>query len=161
MVELGNIESAPIRKKYQAYPKYKDSGVEWLGEIPEHWQIMPLKRLCVRSALYGANEPADSYVDKGVRFLRTTDISDRGDLIGAGVYLSVEAVSDYLLQTGDLLFSRSGTIPDGRSCMIKKSMGLARLLAISCALCQGPNFCLYLVFILQKVCISNTGRRPL
>lgn len=24
------------------YPKYKDSGVEWLGEVPEHWKIQPL-----------------------------------------------------------------------------------------------------------------------
>ena len=22
------------------YPKYKDSGVEWLGEVPEHWQVI-------------------------------------------------------------------------------------------------------------------------
>ncbi|MDB4772066.1 restriction endonuclease subunit S [Akkermansiaceae bacterium] len=25
--------------KFEAYPKYKDSGVEWLGEIPEHWIV--------------------------------------------------------------------------------------------------------------------------
>jgi type I restriction enzyme S subunit len=29
--------------KNKAYPKYKDSGVEWLGEIPEHWDIKRLK----------------------------------------------------------------------------------------------------------------------
>lgn len=26
------------------YPKYKDSGVEWLGEVPEHWSVEPFKR---------------------------------------------------------------------------------------------------------------------
>ena len=26
------------------YPKYKSSGVEWLGEVPEHWDTFPLKR---------------------------------------------------------------------------------------------------------------------
>ena len=26
--------------KYQAYPEYKDSGVEWLGEIPIHWEML-------------------------------------------------------------------------------------------------------------------------
>lgn len=31
--------------KYQGYEKYKDSGVEWLGEIPEHWQSLKIKRL--------------------------------------------------------------------------------------------------------------------
>ncbi|BAZ23167.1 restriction modification system DNA specificity domain protein [Kalymmatonema gypsitolerans NIES-4073] len=33
--------------KYQGYEKYKDSGVEWLGEIPEHWQSLKIKRLTV------------------------------------------------------------------------------------------------------------------
>ncbi len=32
--------------KYSSYPKYKDSGVEWLGEIPEHWETSRLKFLC-------------------------------------------------------------------------------------------------------------------
>jgi type I restriction enzyme S subunit len=32
--------------KYRAYPEYKNSGVEWLGDIPAHWQISPLKYLC-------------------------------------------------------------------------------------------------------------------
>ncbi|MGL5488996.1 MAG: restriction endonuclease subunit S [Vibrio sp.] len=33
--------------KYQAYPEYKDSGVDWLGSIPVHWQVVPIKRLAV------------------------------------------------------------------------------------------------------------------
>ncbi|MEI8373540.1 MAG: restriction endonuclease subunit S [Planctomycetota bacterium] len=28
---------------FPRYPKYKDSGVEWLGEVPEHWRTFPLK----------------------------------------------------------------------------------------------------------------------
>ncbi|MEW6595763.1 MAG: restriction endonuclease subunit S [Thermodesulfobacteriota bacterium] len=31
--------------KYPAYPRYKDSGVEWLGEIPAHWDAKKLKFL--------------------------------------------------------------------------------------------------------------------
>jgi len=100
------------------YPKYKMSGIEWLGEIPEHWEIWRLKHLCKRSALYGANEPADSYASEGARFLRTTDITDDGKLIGEGVYLPMEAVREYLLEEGDILFSRSGTI--GRSFQYRK-----------------------------------------
>jgi type I restriction enzyme, S subunit len=33
--------------KYQGYDKYKDSGVEWLGDIPEHWKSLKIKRLTV------------------------------------------------------------------------------------------------------------------
>jgi type I restriction enzyme S subunit len=29
--------------KYKAYPEYKDSGVEWLGDIPTHWQLIPCR----------------------------------------------------------------------------------------------------------------------
>jgi len=29
--------------RYKPYPKYKESGVEWLGEVPEHWDVMKLK----------------------------------------------------------------------------------------------------------------------
>ncbi|MGT3171868.1 restriction endonuclease subunit S [Yersinia enterocolitica] len=31
--------------KYKAYPEYKDSGVEWLGDIPEHWEVFTGKRI--------------------------------------------------------------------------------------------------------------------
>ena len=29
--------------KYQQYAEYKDSGVEWLGEIPKNWEVVRLK----------------------------------------------------------------------------------------------------------------------
>ena len=31
---------------FPKYPEYKDSGVEWLGEVPAHWEVVKLKRLC-------------------------------------------------------------------------------------------------------------------
>ncbi len=32
--------------KYLSYAEYKDSGVEWLGEVPSHWSAVPLKFKC-------------------------------------------------------------------------------------------------------------------
>ena len=29
---------------FRRYEKYKDSGVEWLGEVPAHWEVQPIKR---------------------------------------------------------------------------------------------------------------------
>jgi hypothetical protein len=26
--------------RYKAYSEYRDSGVEWLGEIPRHWKTI-------------------------------------------------------------------------------------------------------------------------
>ena len=34
---------ATLAAKYQPYPTYKPSGVEWLGEIPAHWEVRRLK----------------------------------------------------------------------------------------------------------------------
>ena len=33
--------------QYKAYPAYKDSGVEWIGQVPEHWKIAQIKRISV------------------------------------------------------------------------------------------------------------------
>ena len=30
---------------FPRYPKYKASGVEWLGEVPEHWKVVSLRYL--------------------------------------------------------------------------------------------------------------------
>ena len=97
----------------KAYSAMKDSGVEWLGEVPAHWGVRRLKSVCSRYALYGANVTANSYSATGVRFLRTTDITEDGLLKGGGVFLPEALVRDYLLADGDVLISRSGTI--GRS----------------------------------------------
>ncbi|BDC83208.1 restriction endonuclease subunit S [Aeromonas hydrophila] len=31
--------------QYRAYPAYKDSGIEWIGQVPEHWKVARVKRL--------------------------------------------------------------------------------------------------------------------
>jgi type I restriction enzyme S subunit len=37
----GDGRDSPSR--FPEYPAYKDSGVEWLGEVPEHWSVLPVK----------------------------------------------------------------------------------------------------------------------
>ena len=54
--------------KYQAYAEYKDSGVEWLGEIPCHWDLIPVGRLFTRTKRTGfpSKELLSVYRDYGV-----------------------------------------------------------------------------------------------
>jgi type I restriction enzyme S subunit len=33
--------------KWQRYPQYKNSGIEWLGKVPEQWSVLRIKRLCM------------------------------------------------------------------------------------------------------------------
>lgn len=53
---------------FKSYPSYKDSGVEWLGEVPEHWQQKPIWSLFSRiKRVNHPNEPLLSvYRDYGV-----------------------------------------------------------------------------------------------
>ncbi|MDO9529231.1 MAG: restriction endonuclease subunit S, partial [Syntrophales bacterium] len=44
MSESLNAAEGGLRK-YKPYPAYRDSGVEWLGEIPEHWAIFRFKKV--------------------------------------------------------------------------------------------------------------------
>ena len=105
------VESARRLQRFRRYPEYKHSEVEWLGDLPAHWRPMRFKFGCSRSALYGANESAESYSLEGIRFLRTTDIDDSGSLVDDGaVYLPEQLVQQYLLSDGDILISRSGTL---------------------------------------------------
>ena len=88
----------------------KDSGVEWIGETPKHWDMTKLKYLCPEGVQYGLNIESDSYKEIGVRFLRITDINSDGTLKSSGgVFLPEENVPrEYLLNKNDILFSRSG-----------------------------------------------------
>jgi len=36
-----------VRRRFKAYPQFKNSGVEWLGDVPAHWSVRKIKRLCL------------------------------------------------------------------------------------------------------------------
>jgi len=95
----------------------------WYFEsIPQDWSFIPLKFASDISSAYGANIPADKYVNEGVRFIRTTDISEDGALLPGGVFVSDDDIEGYLLKPGDILISRSGTV--GRAFLYDSSYGL-------------------------------------
>lgn len=50
-----------IRTKYELYPKYKPSGVEWIGEIPEGWEVRKLK--WVSYLIYGSSLSNDEIIE--------------------------------------------------------------------------------------------------
>ena len=49
--------------KYKRYERYKDSGVEWIGEIPEHWGVIKLKY--VTKLAYGDSLPTENREEEG------------------------------------------------------------------------------------------------
>jgi len=61
------------------YPKYKDSDVEWIGEIPEHWEIKKLKRLTKINPSKNLSR-IDSTCTERVTFLSMEKVSEQGDI---------------------------------------------------------------------------------
>ena len=90
--------------------KMKDSGVEWIGGIPEHWVLSKFKYESSIPVKYGLNISGDSYKEEGIRFIRITDLTEEGELIETnGKYLDENQVPvDFLLNKYDVLFCRSG-----------------------------------------------------
>lgn len=87
----------------------KDSGIEWIGEIPEHWTFTIFKKFLSEPMQYGANEPAEECNYNDPRYIRITDIKDDGTLRGDTFKsLPLEKAKEYMLNKGDLLFARSG-----------------------------------------------------
>lgn len=89
--------------------KLKSSGIEWLGDIPTHWEIRRLKECLIGKLKYGANESGEEYNPTWYRYIRITDFSLDGKLSEENkLSLSPEIGAEYALQDGDILFARSG-----------------------------------------------------
>jgi type I restriction enzyme, S subunit len=39
------LDTISGQRRFRPYPAYKDSGIEWLGEIPAHWEVRRLKTI--------------------------------------------------------------------------------------------------------------------
>lgn len=108
---------------YKPYPTYKDSGVEWLGQVPEHWIVSRLRHITNGSLSYGANEAAESDDLRHPRFIRITDLNEDGTLReDTFKSLPPDVARPYLLKDGDILLARSGATV-GKSFLYRRDMG--------------------------------------
>ena len=100
------------------YDKYKDSGIAWIGEIPEHWEVRTLKTMLsgLQDGTHGTFEniisnylllSAKNITDNGLQF------SDLERTISENDYKAI--VSNGYPQKGDILLCCVGTI--GRCCI--------------------------------------------
>lgn len=57
-------EGEQLSRKWPPYPTYRDSGVEWLGEIPQHWEVTRLKY--VAGITMGQSPASEDYNQEGL-----------------------------------------------------------------------------------------------
>ncbi|HWV16758.1 MAG TPA: restriction endonuclease subunit S [Cellvibrio sp.] len=117
------VISQAVTKGLNPDAPMKDSGVEWLGEVPGHWGVMRLKQLVRAPLMYGANEAALDTDIECPRFIRITDVLPDGTLKSDTFRsLSEELAKPYLLSEGDVLLARTGGTV-GKSFMYSTSWG--------------------------------------
>lgn len=98
-----------VTKGLNPKAKMKNSGIEWLGEMPEHWEVLRFKYLLTEPLKYGANEVAELDDPNLPRYVRITDVNEDGSLRDDTFKsLPEEIAKPYFLREGDLLFARSG-----------------------------------------------------
>jgi len=103
------------------YDSYKDSGVEWIGEIPERWNIVRLKHIVQIKICDGPHETPD-WVEAGVPFISAEAI--RGNKIDFKFKrgdITIEQHKEYTkkskVKKGDILFCKAGSTT-GKSAMV-------------------------------------------
>ena len=107
----------------ERYLAYKDSGVEWLGEVPEHWDIKRIKE--VGTIKYGLSQPP-KYLEQGLPLIRATNI-EKGKVVDKGlVFISPNDVPyerNPVLNENDILVVRSGAYTADSAIIPKKYHG--------------------------------------
>ncbi|BBY92307.1 type I restriction-modification protein subunit S [Mycobacterium gallinarum] len=98
---------------WPVYADLKESGVEWLGEIPSSWSTSRLGfEAWVRARLGWKGLKADEYVDEGVAFLATPDIRPRKINFDNVFRITEERYAEspeIMLNVGDVLLAKDGS----------------------------------------------------
>ncbi|MDX9708507.1 MAG: restriction endonuclease subunit S [Trichloromonas sp.] len=105
------VISHAVTKGLDPNAKMKDSGVEWLGEVPEGWEVKPLKHISPFITVGIVVNPSNYLSDEGLPFIYGGDIREGCiDFVGARrITIEKSQVnSKTILRSGDLLTVRVG-----------------------------------------------------
>ena len=158
----------------QPYPAYKDSGVEWLGEVPEHWVVSRLGRLVDLTVGFPFKSMRFTQSGGDIRLLRGVNIAPGGlrwDKVVRWPVGDVGSFAEYRMEVGDIVVGmdrpivRGGTrvaviLPSDvpslllqRVARIRVGEGLHRDFAV--ALLSGKGFSDYLAPIFTGISVPH------
>ena len=106
--------------KYKQYQKYKDSGIEWIGEVPEHWEVNKIKfnfgiksGKTLQNSKKNENDLEVPYITAGNVFWENVDVDDLSTMRA-----TPDEIKKYQVKNGDLLVCEGGE--SGRSAILQK-----------------------------------------
>jgi len=118
------VISHAVTKGLNPVAPMKDSGVEWLGEVPENWRITKLSYLI--STRKGVAFKSEDFCNEGIPVSKASDIKSLS-LREASTYIGEEFASKFpkaVIHEGEIIISTVGSNPDvknsaaGQLCMV-------------------------------------------
>lgn len=108
-----SLINTTVTKGLNPIAEMKDSGVEWIGEIPKNWIVSRLDYLTTLNGRVGWKAlKADEYVEDGYIFLSTPNIKERNIDFDKVNYITKERYlesPEIMLNVGDVLLVKDGS----------------------------------------------------
>lgn len=142
--------------------KLRPSGIDWIGNIPEHWQCRRLRFICeFRNGYTPSKANPDFWTDGTIPWYRMEDIRDSGRRLNeAKQYVTKEAVKGGgLFEAGSFILATTATIGE-HAVLIVDSLANQRFtnLKIRKSLSEEVDneFFFYYLFVIDEYCKSTT-----
>jgi type I restriction enzyme S subunit len=117
------VISHAVTKGLNPAAPMRDSGVEWLGEVPVHWVVAQLKfnTIEMQTGPFGSQLHAEDYIDDGIPLVNPAHMCDGKIVPDSKVSVDKETwhrLKRHQLLEGDLIFARRGEL--GRCAIVTK-----------------------------------------
>ena len=134
----------------------RDSGIEWLGEVPAHWVICALKH-CAR--VVDCKHITAEFFDEGIPLASIAEVKESHVNLASSKFTNEKYYLDLISggrkpQPGDIIYSRNATV--GEAALVAKGMP---------KFAMGQDVCLirldqgvlpeYILYVLKSGIISN------
>ena len=107
-IAVNSMGSAVAAGRYRPYPAYRDSGVEWLGDIPEHWDVKRLKEFATVQLSNVDKKTADG--EDAVQLCNYVDVyynhKIEREIESMPATATPSQVRRFSLRTGDVLITK-------------------------------------------------------
>lgn len=131
-----------VTKGVRGDREMKDSGIEWIGEIPADWEVVKMKNLgkCRNGLTYSPDNLVSK--EEGTLVLRSSNIKDGKLSFVDNVYVNSEIKDDLMVKAGDILIcSRNGSRAlIGKNALIPEDLNASFGAFMMIFRCQAPKY---------------------
>ncbi|CAA0189946.1 restriction endonuclease subunit S [Tenacibaculum maritimum] len=114
----------------EKYNEYKNSGIEWLGNIPEHWEVRRIKDSITKiGSGVTPKGGSETYVDEGIPLIRSQNVYNDGLRLDNVSFITEEVhnkMKNSQLKPLDILINITGA-SIGRTCIFPETIKTANI----------------------------------